>query len=329
MSLQDKASIVLPKGFAGKAGTLECWNPNSDALVGLSVVRATTAWQINEAGSWESVAANVPRRDFLNGGCGELLVEPQRTNLFLNSATGATQSITVANATTYSVSFSGTGSITFSGGASGTLNGTGANATDRVSTTFTTSTTSVTCTISGTVEYVNFELGSYATSWVETSGAAATRNADVISDTGLAALLGQSGGGIYFEAKPFILSGVQSFTLSDGTNDNRFQTYFTATQIGLDVVQGGVIQASISGGTPSASAFNKVCSRYTNDDFTIHLGGARVAQDTSGSTFSGTTLSNFTTASATGASSQFYGRIRELVIFNETPTEAQANSLTA
>lgn len=411
MSLQDKSSIVLPKGFAGKAGTLECWNPNTDSLVGLSVVRATTATRVNESGLIESVSANVPRRDFLNGGCGELLIEPQRTNVEANSNTfsGTGASVTTGQqsptaAGNEGVLFEGDGTniqprsvktITFlsSGEAvisvrakagtndfialgfqtftagSGTAfsyfdlaNGTTPTSGARIeslgngwyqcfSAPYTIDAGDLTgiCTvfITPSTSSLNFastaaangqnvllyqfqaETGSYGTSVIPTSGAAVTRNADVISDTGLAALLGQSGGGLYFEAQPFILSGVQSFTLSNGTNDNRCQTYFTATQIGLDVVQGGVIQASISGGTPSASAFNKVCTRYAKDDFTIHLGGARVAQDTSGSTFSGTTLSNFTTASATGASSQFYGRVRELIIFKETPTESQANALTA
>jgi len=82
MALTDKSSIVVPKGFYGKANVLQGFNPQTENLVDLDVVRNTSATRINEQGLIENVAANVPRRDFLNGGCGELLVEPQRTNNF-------------------------------------------------------------------------------------------------------------------------------------------------------------------------------------------------------------------------------------------------------
>lgn len=108
-----------------------------------------------------------------------ILVEPQATNLFLNNTTGATQTITVSNATVYTVSFFGTGSITFSGANSSTLNGTGA--TNRVSTTFTTSSTSLTCTVSGSITNVQVETGSVATSPIITYAASATRAADSIN----------------------------------------------------------------------------------------------------------------------------------------------------
>ena len=79
-------------------------------------------------------------------------------NLFLNSASLGTQSVTVVNGAPYTVSFWGTGSITLSGGASGTLNGVDANT--RVSTSFTASSTSVTFTVSGTVTNAQLELTS-------------------------------------------------------------------------------------------------------------------------------------------------------------------------
>lgn len=108
-----------------------------------------------------------------------VLMELQATNLFLNSTVGATQTVTVSNATAYTVSFFGTGSITFSGANSSTLSGTGA--TDRVSTTFTTSSTSLTCTVSGSISYVQVETGSFATSPIITYGASATRTGDLLS----------------------------------------------------------------------------------------------------------------------------------------------------
>jgi hypothetical protein len=83
MSFFNDASIVqIPSGY--KASTLYSIKPSSGAG-DFSVTRATTATRVNENGLIESVAANVPRIDYTNGDCGELLVEPQRTNLLTYS----------------------------------------------------------------------------------------------------------------------------------------------------------------------------------------------------------------------------------------------------
>jgi len=184
MSVTDKSKVIVPKGFYGKTNVLQGFNPETESIVDITTVRNTSGAIVNEAGNIENVPANVPRRDHAKSDCGALLVEPQRTNLFLNSETASTQTISVTSGQTYAVSFSGTGSITFSGGASGTLTGTGSGPKDRVSTQITPNTNSVLCTVSGTVKYVNFEelpdlsTSAFATSWIESLGATATRNAD-------------------------------------------------------------------------------------------------------------------------------------------------------
>ena len=83
MSLFDDASLVLtPNGY--KASKLYSIKPTS-GLGDMTVVRATTATRVNSAGLIESVAINVPRLDYTGGGCPSILVEPARTNLFLQS----------------------------------------------------------------------------------------------------------------------------------------------------------------------------------------------------------------------------------------------------
>jgi hypothetical protein len=149
----------------------------------ISITRSSTATRVNEKGVIETVPANQPRFDHDPTTLESLglLIEEQRTNLFLNSETLSTQSVTVT-AAAHTVSFTGTGSITFSGAYSGTLSGT--SATTKVSLTFTPSAGSLTATVSGSVKYSNCELGSWATSWIPTTGSTATRNADLVSLTG-------------------------------------------------------------------------------------------------------------------------------------------------
>jgi len=83
MSTYDDASLVFyPSGYkADKAYSLKPTDGSGD----LTFTRASTATRVNESGLIESVATGVPRIDYTGGGCGKLLLEPQRTNLLLYS----------------------------------------------------------------------------------------------------------------------------------------------------------------------------------------------------------------------------------------------------
>jgi hypothetical protein len=91
-------------------------------------------------------------------------------NLLLNSATVATQSVTVPSGARVTVSIKGTGSIAISDAATGTLAGTGAS--NRVSTTVTTTTTTLTLTLTGSATEGAVCLGESMVAYVPTVGSA-------------------------------------------------------------------------------------------------------------------------------------------------------------
>ena len=86
-------------------------------------------------------------------------------NLFLNSAAPATQSLTVLNGETYTLSVVGSGSVTVSVGGAGV-------ATAGAPLTFTTTTTSITCTVAGTLTRIQLNRGHIATAYLATTSAA-------------------------------------------------------------------------------------------------------------------------------------------------------------
>ena len=151
MSFFDDSTLAfLPSGGAGKDGKAYSIKPtNGTGDFTFSRGSNLTATRINASG----------------------LIEKGRENLFLNSDTPATQSITITNGSVYVFSFLGTGSVVATGGASFTLNGTGAL--DRVQNFFVASSTSVTLTISGTITEPQLELGTTATSYIETDASSA------------------------------------------------------------------------------------------------------------------------------------------------------------
>lgn len=148
MSFYDDASIVMiPSGY--KASKLYSAKP-TDGTGDLTFTRTgSTATRVIESG----------------------LIEKCLTNLVLNSATLATQNVTVV-AAPYTLSIFGTGSVTLSGTGTGTLTGTGAA--NRVSLTFTPTAGTLTITVAGSVTSAQLEIGDIATAYIPTAAAAVT-----------------------------------------------------------------------------------------------------------------------------------------------------------
>lgn len=150
-----------------------------------SITRASLAYYWSSAKVMTEAANNElrfnynPDTEVFEG----LVIEAAATNLLLNSTTLSTQTVTVTNATQYTISFYGTGTVTLSGAAVATIVGTGTY--KRKTLTITTTTTSLVVTVSGTVSYAQLELGTKATSWMKTLGASATRAAETPTGTGL------------------------------------------------------------------------------------------------------------------------------------------------
>jgi hypothetical protein len=186
-----------------------------------------------------AVSADTPR--ITNKG---VLIEEARTNSFLNSDTGVTQGVTTT-AASWTLQFRGTGSITLSGGATGTLTGTGVN--NVVSLTVTATAAVTTLTVTGSCTNVQFEAGAFASSYIPTTGTAATRAADRLYYTGLGSLL----------APPFTevisvdlyqAAGTlrRPLSLSDGTTANRLLIdQAVANSFGQTEVSGGVTQPTV------------------------------------------------------------------------------------
>lgn len=82
MSLLASASLILtPNGYkSGKLYSIVPSNGNGD----LTFTRATSASRVNSSGLIENVLTGVPRLDY-SGSTPSILLEPQRTNLALNS----------------------------------------------------------------------------------------------------------------------------------------------------------------------------------------------------------------------------------------------------
>jgi hypothetical protein len=137
---------------------------------------------------------------------------------------------------------------------------------------------------SGTVNAwgAQLETGSVATSYIPTTTAAVTRNADVVSVSGaVSGSIGQTQGTIYMEVD--VRNWVNSariFSISDGTSNNRIMTLFNSSnrfRVIVDV-SGSSAQADISSASLS-NGIHKIAVGYVPYDVVFYVDGVLVGSD--------------------------------------------------
>ena len=128
------------------------------------------------------------------------------------------------------------------------------------------------------------EAGSFPTSYIPTSGATATRSADIASVSVSEFGYNQAQGSVVveFEASRSLDSNAVLVNPSDGTTSNRM-TLWGGTTSGttLFVVNGGVAQATLVGGIPAPGA-HKTAVAYATNDFALTLDAGAIQSDTTG-----------------------------------------------
>lgn len=138
------------------------------------------------------------------------------------------------------------------------------------------------------------EAGSYATSYIPTVASSVTRNADVISKTGISSLIGQTEGTIFveevYDANVANNGGVDDtlVSLSDGTTNNLISIFHYGSGGGVDrkvlffirlsnVTQAAYYSSSLPSGT------YKIAMAYKNNDVAFYINGVQLSTDTSAS----------------------------------------------
>jgi hypothetical protein len=130
------------------------------------------------------------------------------------------------------------------------------------------------------------EAGSYATSYIPTVASTVTRNADVISKTGISILIGQTEGTIFldFELLPNNINSSYVFALNDGTNINMIRSEIFILSPTILQFRTGVNTLGVGQGdffTTITQLRNKMAISYSLNNVKIFINGTLVATDTS------------------------------------------------
>jgi hypothetical protein len=133
------------------------------------------------------------------------------------------------------------------------------------------------------------EAGSYATSYIPTTSASVTRNADVISKTGISSLIGQTEGTLFLDVTAQLNNAdEQDLSISDGTGNNRAIIRLTSSGVirGIGVF-GGSLEFNIGGSAYTTGTRYKIALAYKNNDVALYVNGT-LQGSTSTTTISGT-----------------------------------------
>ena len=321
MSLLEKATLITTP-TAHSNGTLH--SIKGGAVADFDVVRGSAATRVNAEGLIEDIATNIPRIDYTDG-TASILLEPQSTNLVVNSELNNIENI-VVSAVSHTISFYGTGSITLSGTHAATLSGTGAN--DRVTLTFTPSAGTLICTDSGSVDKKQLEALSYATSYIPTSGQIASRLADKVTGAGDATTFNSTEGVLYAEVAALADDGTNRYiTLNSGFKNDSVRIYYNSlsqNQISIQVRSSNAVQAIYNYTLSDVRDFVKVAILYKLNEFKMYVNGSLVYTDTSGLTPIGLSELDFDSAGA----ESFYGKVKSVITFNTALTDAELTCLT-
>jgi len=177
------------------------------------------------------------------------------------------------------------------------------------------------------------ETGSVATSYIPTTTAAVTRNADVISVSGaVSGSIGQTEGTIYAEVT--FAGGLSSrptrqiMNISDGTDNNRAAIYIdnnTTTIYGFITANGSNV---FNNGTSFAGVTSaKIAIAYKSANYAIYVNGVVAASGTTAFSFA-TTLNQVTIGSRHNFIGQFNDRIRAAALYTTRLTDEQLQALT-
>ena len=168
----------------------------------------------------------------------------------------------------------------------------------------------------------------YATSLIPTYGSSQTRAAETCNDAGNAATFNSTEGVLYAEISALANDGTfRQLTLSDSSTSDRVSIDFTSTdnQIRSFSSSGGSTAANMTGSVSNATQFNKVAVKYKLNDYALWINGVEVATDTSGAAPIGLSELAFDNG---GGSNDFYGKVKDIRVYNEALTDAQLQTLT-
>jgi len=323
---------------------------NHGTGIPLTCTRGGSASYIGSNGQMKIAQVDEPRFDFdpVTLQCKGLLCEVSRKNFIRNSSVGSTQTIALTSGS-YTLSFYGTGTVTLTGAASGTKVGAGAFPT-RSTLTFNATTGNVVATVSGTVQYMQIESGTFASSWIPTGSTSSpndTRDQDAIESSSIGlptSVFNNIQGTLYASFIRYQTSllragfinfrsdGQHFYALQSGTSSATFSLNEFRKRPEDPTPPGSIQETIVRNPTPSVSgSIYKIAGAYNNNsgDFRLFQNGSNVGVITQQNNSYPTGIYRVQIGRTTNDTASAHGWIREVSYMPSALSNTDMASLTS
>ena len=125
------------------------------------------------------------------------------------------------------------------------------------------------------------EAGSYPTSYIPTVASSVTRNADVISKTGISSLIGQTEGTLFCEINTQVSTDNNWFQILDGTPDNWVFIGLSGNKIRAFIRFGAATIFDSNTFVLTNGVSYKAAIAYKNGDLAFYINGVQIAASSS------------------------------------------------
>ena len=170
------------------------------------------------------------------------------------------------------------------------------------------------------------EAGSYATSYIPTSGSAVTRVAETNSQTPPSGVIGQTEGTMFVDCKVNAQGTYTGFSLNDNTTNNEVIIRFT-TQDRIEYYLRSGGSQPIGGGTTLFDTDKrvKIAFAYKSGDSSVYINGAQVTTSTTTTMPVNLSIIKFARGNNTA---DFSGKTNDFKVYNTRLSNAELAALT-
>jgi len=156
---------------------------------------------------------------------------------------------------------------------------------------------------------------SYPTSYIKTEGATVTRLTDVVNNAGDATSFADAEGVLYINSSALFDSlSDRVISINDASLNNRIYISYSSTtnQIAVDVIDGGVSQASMTHTLTDETDYSKIAVKWKVNDCALWVDGVEVATDATCTMPSGLADLSFNDGNS---ANNFYGKTKAVKVY--------------
>ncbi len=175
------------------------------------------------------------------------------------------------------------------------------------------------------------EQGSYPTSYIPWDGSGTTtRSADACNGSGTSADINSEEGVLFLEFAALSNDlSERRISISNSSTGNVVRIGFTSVSNRiLGVIFNGSNQAVLTTDSYTITDFHKVALKYKQNDFALWVDGTEVATDSSGTTFAADLLNELAFDNG-GGGNDWYGKVKQALVFNESLSDSELTTLTS